>query len=103
PGTSGFWTRQRRRSTGSRHMGPARTRRRPRRCIGSTRRSTAGPSPTPSRRCTSDPFFYSAARYPRYMRRTAWLLLLVAALAVILPQLAVPLLLPPGTVQVPVT
>lgn len=37
------------------------------------------------------------------MRRTAWLLLLVAALAVILPQLAVPLLLPPGTVQVPVT
>lgn len=35
------------------------------------------------------------------MRRTVWVLLLLATLAVVLPQVVVPLLLPPGTVHVP--
>ena len=36
------------------------------------------------------------------MRLTVWLLLLMAALAVVLPQFAVPLLLPAGTLRAPV-
>ena len=36
------------------------------------------------------------------MRRAIWALLLAAALAVVLPQVAVPFVLPPGTVHVPV-
>ena len=37
------------------------------------------------------------------MRRAIWVLLLLASLAVVLPQVAVSLVLPPGTVHAPVT
>ncbi len=36
------------------------------------------------------------------MRRATWVLLFLAALAVVLPQVVVPLVLPPGSVHVPV-